>query len=73
MNKECPNIEKCPFFTGKMADDTGLGHIYKTKYCKGDYQNCARYKVCAKLGKEKVPLTLYPNMHEKADEIIRNG
>jgi hypothetical protein len=56
-----------------MPIDTGLGSIYKRKYCEGDKKICARYKVAQAVGKEFVPLSLYPNMNDKADEIIRQN
>ena len=39
-------------------------------YCQGDNLKCARYMVAKKLGKEKVPQDLYPNMVEKAKKLM---
>ncbi|MBN2515240.1 MAG: hypothetical protein JXC33_04315 [Deltaproteobacteria bacterium] len=50
-----------------------MGSIYKKKYCQGDNSTCARYVLAQKLGREKVPVNLYPNMNEKAREIIATG
>lgn len=66
----CENLSKCPFYQGKMSMDSGLGSMYKKKYCEGDRFICARYMVSSKLGKEYVPSNLYPNMKEKAEEIL---
>lgn len=66
----CENLQKCPFYQGKMDMESGLGSMYKRRYCEGDKTLCARYIVSSKLGKEFVPQTLYPNMAEKAQEII---
>lgn len=66
----CENLSKCPFYQGQMSMDSGIGSMYKKRYCEGDRLLCARYVVSSKLGKEYVPSTLYPNMMDKADEIL---
>lgn len=70
----CENLLKCPFYQGKMSMDSGLGSMYKKRYCEGNRSVCARYMVSSKLGKEFVPASLYPNMVDKAKEILsKNG
>lgn len=66
----CENLLKCPFYQGKMSMDSGLGSMYKKRYCEGDRLNCARYMVFSTLGKDFVPASLYPNMVDKAKEIL---
>jgi len=56
-----------------MPMDSGTGLLYKKKYCEGDSSNCARFVVAKKLGRERVPVNLYPNMFERAREIIEKG
>ena len=70
---ECDLLKGCLFFNDKMPDNKGLGAMYKNKYCLGDYTKCARYIVATKLGREKVPTNLYPNMIETANELISKG
>ena len=70
---ECECLEGCPFFNNKMSIESALGQRYKEKYCLGDFMECARHQVKAALGKEKVPTNLYPNMFEKAAQIINQG
>ena len=53
-----------------MPIDSGLGLMYKNKYCLDDFKECARYKVCVALGKENVPDNLYPNMLNAAEKLI---
>ena len=53
-----------------MSIEKGLGLIYKEKYCQGDNSKWVRYMVAEKIGWEKVPTDLYPNMYERVDEII---
>jgi len=67
---KCECINGCPFFNDKMSDSSGLGSMYKRKYCLGNYSNCARYMVFKKLGKPMVPADLYPNMRDRAEQII---
>ncbi len=66
----CECLAGCPFFNDKMPDTEGLGAMIKKKYCLGDNSNCARYMVFKKLGKAAVPVNLYPNMQDRAREII---
>ncbi len=66
----CECLSGCPFFNDKMPDTEGLGAILKRKYCQGDNTMCARYMVFKKLGKGMAPANLYPNMLDKAKEII---
>lgn len=70
---DCELLEGCLFFNDKMSVDEGLGAMYKNRYCQGDNSQCARYVVAKKLGREKVPANLYPNMLDKANELIAQG
>ena len=68
--ENCDCLPGCPFFNDKMADKSGMAAIYKRRYCKGDFMKCARHLVKEAIGKENVPVDLYPNMHDRAKEII---
>jgi len=67
---QCECLQGCPFFNDKMKDTEGLGALYKEKYCLGNNADCARYMVFQKLGKPAVPHNLYPNMYDRAKEIL---
>ena len=69
----CKNLEKCPFYNDKMDINKGIGKLYKMNYCEKDPTQCARFQVSSKLGKELVPQNLYPNMHERAKQILREN
>jgi hypothetical protein len=69
----CPKLKKCPFYNDKMPMESGLGAIYKKKYCMGSNANCARYMVLQALGPEHVPNTLYPSMLDVAQHIIASA
>jgi hypothetical protein len=68
--QRCVCLERCPFFNDRMKDSEGLGRIYKSRYCLGDYTACARYIVFLKLGRERVPPDLYPNMNDRASAVL---
>ncbi len=65
---ECPNLKKCPFFTGKM-ERKKLEDLVKTEYCLGNYRMCARFKV--KNAGIPVPTDLYPNDPEEAKQLLQ--
>ncbi|NLJ55853.1 MAG: hypothetical protein GX334_02260 [Firmicutes bacterium] len=67
---ECEKLKDCPFYNDKMDIESGLGKLYKRRYCEGDKTQCARYTVLKELGARFVPLDLYPNMQKRAEEII---
>ena len=67
---QCEKLAQCPFYQGAMSIESGLGKMYKQKYCEGDKTICARYKVATTVGKEYVTADLYPNMDDKANKII---
>ena len=66
----CEKLEKCPFYQGKMDINSGLGRMYKEKYCEGDKTICARYIVATQLGPEFVTPALYPNMDKVAEKLL---
>ena len=67
---DCDCLAGCPFFNGRMADMAGTTALFKTRYCQGDYMKCARHVVKEALGKPAVPADLYPNMHERAQQLL---
>lgn len=68
---QCEKLESCPFYLEEMPVDSSLGKLFRQTYCEGDRTICARYRVSAIIGKEFVPASLYPNMNELADQIIK--
>jgi hypothetical protein len=57
MNKRCPHVEGCEMY--EVFTLTSNLAIWQDRYCSGDYEYCARYKL-SKTG-EKVPPGLLPN------------
>ena len=70
---DCECLPTCLFFNDQLANMPDMAELMKEKYCRGDNSMCARYKVFRALGKEKVPLDLYPLDIKKADQIISGG
>jgi len=70
---ECELLSSCPFFLDKMTNMPATAEILKRRYCRKDNSKCARFMVFKKLGREKVPLDLFPNQRERAQEIITKG
>ena len=66
----CEKLAKCPFYQGQMSMDSGLGSMYKKKYCEGDKNACARYMVATRLGPNFVTTSLYPNMVDVAKKLL---
>ena len=66
----CEKLSKCPFYQGKMDVNSGLGSMYKKKYCEGDKTTCARYIISTQLGSEFVTNNIYPNMNDLAEKML---
>lgn len=67
---ECECLKGCPFFNDRMSNMPSLANVYKKQFCLSDFNACARHMIFLALGKEKVPLDLFPNEVEKAKKII---
>ena len=69
---DCDCLPGCPFFNDKMAHMPNMSEMMKNRFCKGNFDSCARHTVKETLGKENVPLDLFPHQIEKAQAIIAN-
>ena len=67
---DCECLAGCLFFNDRMADMPTMANMYKRNYCRGDSSKCARYMVFKALGRESVPVDLFPNMADRARAII---
>ncbi len=68
---DCEMLSKCLFFNNQMANMPAMAEMMKKKYCRGDNTKCARYLVCTRLGREKVPADLTPAQIERAEAMLR--
>ena len=69
---DCECLPGCPFFNDKMAGMPAMAEMMKKQYCRSGFENCARYTVREKAGKDKVPADLFPNQIDRARQIIGN-
>lgn len=67
----CRYTATCALFTGEHAPQPHLAKRYRTRYCIGEWQECARYAVAHEAGEAAVPPGLLPNQHERAYQILR--
>jgi hypothetical protein len=67
---DCDCLPGCPFFNDRMAHMPSIAGMMKNQYCKGNFTQCARHMVKEALGKERVPVDLFPNQTEKADKLL---
>ena len=74
MMETCQLLETCVFFNDKHIQNLGdLTRRLKIQYCKGQFAQCARYKVARALGRECVPPLMIPNQMDWANEILRDN
>ncbi len=69
----CEKLAKCPFYQGEMKMDSGIGSMYKKRYCEGDKNQCARYQIATTVGPQFVNNSIYPNMADLAKSIIEKN
>ena len=67
---ECELLKGCIFFNDRMKVSVELTEMYKRRFCLGNNSECARYTVFKTLGRENVPVDLFPNMFERVKKII---
>jgi len=60
----------CSFYRRSTEAGTGLGVLYQRAYCDKDWHQCARYSIAKALGPHHVPPDLYPNMADRARQML---
>lgn len=68
----CDYLATCALFSGDHVPAPRAVKRYRTHYCIGDWQECARYAVAQEAGIAAVPEGMLPNQHERAYEIVRS-
>lgn len=63
---DCEFLEKCPFFNDQMKDMPAMAKTLKNRYCRADFDQCARYTIATKLGRGHVPPDMFPSEMERA-------
>ena len=67
---KCNLQEECYFCQIMIPKQHRMGEIYHERYCEGDRDVCARYRVYKLLGWYRVPQKMYPNMQEAAAKAV---
>ncbi|NJN98818.1 MAG: hypothetical protein HC875_34360 [Anaerolineales bacterium] len=70
---ECECLPRCLFFNDKMTEMPVTAERLKKKYCLTDNSRCARFMVFKALGREKVPIDLFPQNLDRAHQLIAAG
>ena len=69
----CKFIDSCAIFKHYLADKPLQAQKVMDKYCKKDYESCARYRLSKIINEDAVPLKLFPDMIEVANQLIVNA
>lgn len=67
---DCEKLPKCIFFNDQMAQMPAVAELLKKQFCRGTFTECARFRVAAKLGAEKVPRDLFPQDQDGAARLL---
>ncbi len=70
---DCVCLPKCPFFNNRMSKIPERAEQMKEKYCRNGGENCARFMVFSNMGREAVPIDLYPIQVSRVEEIIKKS
>jgi len=70
---EYPFLKTCIFFQDKMQNMLVTANIMKKRYCLEDNSKCARFIIANSLGRQKVPVDLFPNQCDRAEELIKGN
>jgi len=66
----CEKLPTCIFFNDQMERMPGVAELLKTQYCRGAFDECARFRVAAKVGGANVPRDLFPNDTARANRTL---
>ena len=66
----CELTETCVFFNDYKPVMKSVAEGLKKMYCFSDNSECARYIVFLAMGREAVPLELFPNQVDRARLLI---
>jgi hypothetical protein len=70
LDMDCEKLSTCIFFNDQMANMPSVAELLKTQFCRGTFDQCARFKVAAKLGGANVPRDLFPNHTARATALL---
>ena len=67
---ECNKLRECPFFNDKMANMPATSVLFKAKYCNSGFNECARFVMSNIVDISEVPPDLFPNQHERVNQLL---
>ena len=68
----CSYLATCSFYNNPLVCKTEAGELLRQNYCeKGNVENCARLLVASNLGLEYLDDNLFPNMMDKARNLLK--
>jgi len=67
---DCECLETCPFFHDRMKNMPTFAGLLKAQFCHDDWTSCARCMIVRELGREAVPLDLFPDQTDRAHSIL---
>jgi hypothetical protein len=67
---DCEKLPTCVFFNDEMEAMPSVATLLKNQFCRGAFEECARFRVSAKLGGAAVPRDLFPNDDAKARRML---
>lgn len=66
----CELLDTCIFFNNQMANMPAVADLMKKRYCQSEFDDCARLRIMQALGRENVPVDLFPNQEDYAEQLI---
>ena len=69
----CEMLEKCPFFNETMHGMPDHAELFKSLYCHGNHNMCARFMVYKSLGPQTVPADLFPNEIQRGNRLVASA
>jgi len=67
----CELLQCCRFFDDCLEGLPETAELIKSRLCRGDYQNCTRYRIFKSLGDTALPPFLNANDLEQVDKARR--
>lgn len=70
----CKYLQDCAFFNDPTTQKLQvLADQLMADYCQGRFEDCARYQVASRLGREQVPVSMLPTQLQWAEMIFRKN
>lgn len=69
--EECRWAADCPFFSDPVGYSPELGTLFFERYCRREYQTCARYIGRTVMGLDAVPAEMLPTDFALLDALLR--